>query len=156
MQGLTEKGQGLFSAFQTGELPGIIRGVGELADLVPGLNAFAPAIRKIGDVSEYAWPMLKEFYKAMTEEAMPEAVKAVKDYGTRIDEAGVAVKNLTDRTEELAAAEAREGKAVETVIEQRTKLAALEKQGEEKDTAEAERKQRASTSKRDWAASRKR
>src|ERR1017187_5144485 len=102
MSSLAASGKGLFSAFQAGEIGGIVRGVGDLVDLVPALNMFAPAIKKIGDVSEVAWPFLKDFYTQMTAssgapEKVAEATEAVEDYGERLDQLGETIRDVTDR-----------------------------------------------------------
>src|ERR1039458_4589919 len=85
MSSLAASGKGLFSAFQAGEIGGIVRGIGDPVDLVPALHTFAPAIRKIGDVSEVAWPFLKDIYAQITKEPekVEAAAEAVADYGER-------------------------------------------------------------------------
>ncbi len=134
---LQEKGQGLFSAFQSGELPGIIQGVGDLVGLVPGLNAFAPAIKKVGEVSQYAWPLLKDLYKAYSEGAkdLKDAVTETEDYGERVDALGETIKNLTDQTASLNVERARGNKLLEEETTWVEKLATL-RSVEEKNSAE--------------------
>lgn len=112
---LKDQGMGLFSAFQSGEIPQIIQGVGGLVELVPALNTFAPAIKKIGEVSEYAWPLLKQVYAAYTagNEDLKKTAKETEDYGERVDELGESVKNLTDHTASLNAERERGNKLLE-------------------------------------------
>lgn len=143
LSALAASGQGLFTAFQSGELPGIIQGIGSMVELVPGLNAFAPAIKKIGDVSEVAWPFLKDLYETFTKEpeAVKEAAKAIVDYGERLTEAGETVTNMTDRQVSLNIELERGKKALEEQVAAVTKLNALQKpQGPiEADEAAAEK-----------------
>jgi hypothetical protein len=128
LEALASQGKGLFAVFQTGEIPGIIRGVGEMIDLVPGLNSFAPAIKKIGDVSEVAWPFLKDLYTTITKEPekVKEATEAIADYGERIDELGESVTNMTDRQASLNAELERGKKALEDQAKRVQELNALQ------------------------------
>jgi hypothetical protein len=141
LQALAGQGQSLFAAFKSGEIPEIISGVGELVGLVPGLNSFAPAIKKIGDVSGYAWPLLKNLWEqanAPVEKGLEKAAEKIVDYGTRIDGLGQTVKNFTDRTASENVELERGNKALEETTKWIEKLNGLK--STETDEAEEETK----------------
>jgi hypothetical protein len=141
LQALATSGQGLFSAFQTGEIPGIIKGVGEMVDLVPALNTFAPAIKKIGEVTEYAWPLMKQLYEVWKEPITPivTATEKIVDYGTRLNELGKEVKTFTDRTAAENVQLEREAKALEATVKWTEQLNALKSTATDEADAEIQR-----------------
>ena len=134
-------GKGLFAAFQGGEIGGIVRGVGELVDVIPGLSTFSGAIKKIGDVAEVGWPMLKDLFGMLTSEPekIAEGAKAIADYGERINDLGETVKNLTDRQAGLNAEMERGKKAVEEQAASVERLRKLQQDNEPEKEAAKER-----------------
>ena len=130
LNSLAAGGRGLFSAWQSGEIGQIAHGIGDLVGLVPGLGLYGAAIGKIGDVAAVAWPALKDLYQTFTAqpEKVVEATKAIEDYGTRINELGESVENLTNRKASLNAQLERENKGLAEAATWAEKAAKLQAQ----------------------------
>lgn len=106
--GLADIGAGassLFSAFSSGNVGGVIKGVSGLVALVPALNTFAPAIKLAGDMADTAWPLLKDWYEYLDKanKKMVDNTKSLGDYAKALRDSNAALKESDEYAKAKAA-----------------------------------------------------
>jgi hypothetical protein len=102
---------GLFAAFTSGNIGGVIKGVSGIVDLIPALNTFAPAIKLAGEMADTAWPLLKEWYEYLGKANLKivESAKSLDDYTEALRNSDAQLKESDELAKARAADKAAGG-----------------------------------------------